>query len=62
MLLFFEHNASCHIEVWVRIPLPDPITEGAHEIATRLCPDCPVCKEPMYFEGFSLDGDESKGS
>ncbi len=54
IMLMFEHP-TCDVVVDVHIPLPEPIEEGAHAMAARVQPGCPICKELMRYVGFSFD-------
>jgi hypothetical protein len=52
IVLAFEHP-TCDIGVDVHIAFPNPI-QGAEALAARVCPACPICKEPMSYTGFWL--------
>lgn len=55
--LVFSHPPCHGVRVDVCLPLPDPVEEGAEAMAGRVCPACPLCKEPMRYVGFHF-GDE----
>lgn len=52
--LVFEHPACGEVGTDVHLPLPNPITESAEAMAARVCPACPLCKQPMSYVGFSF--------
>jgi len=55
IVLQFAHVTCDQVIVDINLPLPDPPTEGAEAMATRVCPACPICKLPMSYVGFSFD-------
>lgn len=50
--LVFEHPPCIGVRVDVRLPLPDPVQEGAETTANRISPACPLCKQAMQYVGF----------
>jgi hypothetical protein len=61
--LVFDHPPCNGVRVDIRLPLPNFLTVGAEEMANRVCPPCPVCKQPMQYTGFHLgDNDDDEPS
>lgn len=56
--LVFEHTPCVDVRVDVRLPLPDPVEEGAEAIADRIRPTCPACKEAMQYVGFYFGNED----
>lgn len=57
--LVFEHPPCPDVRIDIRLPLPDPVVEGADTTAKRICPACPACKETMQYVGFYFSSHDS---
>lgn len=59
--LSFEHSTLCGVgTVDIYVPLPEPIVESIERIAARVCPTCPICKQPMQYVGFLFENADDR--
>lgn len=59
--LMFEHPTCQGIVVDIHLPLPDPAEKSTDDLALRVRPACPICKQPMRYSGWGFsDTDDGK--